>query len=123
MGRLTRLHCARTAAGLPGLALAIATVLWLLMAVGNRHPFWPIERQTLSEAVASRDFGEVARLLEEGHDPNALYAIRAGLVGESAVEMTPLEAAEAADLRELMPMLEYAGAVRPVSRPSTANGR
>ena len=37
-------------------------------------------------------------MLEEGHDPNARYAIRAGLVGDSAVEMTPLEAAEAADL-------------------------
>ena len=123
MGRLTRPQCARAAAGLPGLALAIATVLWLLMAVANRHPFWPIERLTLSEAVASRDFGEVARLLEEGHDPNALYAIRAGLVGESAVKMTPLEAAEAADLRELVPMLVYAGAVGPVPRPSMPSGR
>jgi hypothetical protein len=123
MGGLTRLDYARAGVALPGLALALATVTWLAMAVAGRHPFWPIEQQTLSEAVASRDFGEVARLLAEGQDPNARYAIRAGLVGEQAVEMTPLEAAAAADLRELVPMLVYAGAVAPTPEPPGASGR
>ena len=93
------------------------------MAVAGQHPFWRIEPQTLSEAVASRDFGEVGRLLAEGQDPNARYAIRAGLVGERGVEMTPIEAAEAADLRELVPMLVYAGAIAPAREPSAASGR
>ena len=123
MGRLSRLDCARAGAALPGLGLVIATVIWLLMAVAGRHPFWPIEPQTLSEAVAARDFGEVGRLLAEGQDPNARYAIRAGLLGDRAVEMTPIEAAEAANLRELVPMLVYAGAVAPVPEPSTGRGR
>jgi hypothetical protein len=118
-----RLDCARAGAALPGLALAGATVIWLLMAAAGRHPFWAVEPQTLSEAVASRDFGEVARLLAEGQDPNARYAIRAGVVGDAAVEMTPLEAAEAADLRELVPMLVYAGAVAPAPGPPGESGR
>ena len=123
MGRLSTLDCARASVALPGLALVVATVVWLVMAVADRHPFWRIEQQTLSEAVAARDFGEVGRLLAEGQDPNARYAIRAGLLGDAAVEMTPLEAAEAADLRELLPMLVYAGAIVPAPGPPVESGR
>lgn len=119
----SRLDFVRAGVALPGLTLIVATVIWLVMAVAGQHPFWRVEQQTLSEAVAARDFGEVGRLLAEGQDPNARYAIRAGLVGDRAVEMTPIEAAEAADLRELVPMLVYAGAVAPVTEPSAASGR
>jgi hypothetical protein len=122
MGRLTREACARAGVALPGAALALATVLWLLMAAVDRHPFWRVEPMTLSEAVAARDFGEVARLLASGRDPNARYAIRAGMIGRAARELTPMETAVAAGREEMMSILSYAGAHQPPA-PAANGGR
>jgi hypothetical protein len=100
-------------AGAPGFLVAAATIVWLLMAAVDAHPFWPSEPLTLSEAAALRDGGEVARLLASGVDPNARYPIREGFLYSNAVVLTPVEAAQAAERPEIVAILVQAGATAP----------
>jgi len=114
MGRLNATAVMGLAAGLPFAVVAAATATWLLLAPAGAHPFWPVEPLTLSEAAALRDAGEVARLLAEGHDPNARYTIRASLLGHAA-EMTPVEAAQLAERPEIVALLIHSGATPPIA--------
>jgi hypothetical protein len=56
---------------MPAALLALARVVFLVLAAFGVHPFWLNEPLNLAEAAALRDRGEVARLLAEGQDPNA----------------------------------------------------
>jgi hypothetical protein len=114
VGRLTRVSVGAACALTPALLLVVAMVGWLGAAIFGAHPFWPIERLTLSEAAALQDGGEVARLLAEGQDPNARYTVRAGLLEGGAGLFTPVEAAVAANRAEILAILVHAGAAPPV---------
>jgi hypothetical protein len=94
-GRQTqeRRHWAAIAVGAPGCLLAAASLVALTMAVFGEHPMWPHEEVNLAEAAGVREEAEVTRLIEQGHDPNARYPVRAGLLFERTVRLTPLEAA------------------------------
>jgi hypothetical protein len=94
----------------PAALLALARVLFLVLAVWDVHPFWMSEPLNLAEAAALRDRGEVARLLAEGEDPNATYRVRRGFVRDHAVEMTPMAAATAARRDEIVQLLLDGGA-------------
>jgi hypothetical protein len=78
---------------LPGLLLAVVSVVALAMAAFGRYPMWPHKELTLAEAAGSRDEAEVVRLIESGQDPNGRYPVREGLLFERAAALTPLEAA------------------------------
>ena len=78
----------------PGLLLSAVLALFLALAAATAHPMWRWEPLNLSEAAALRDAGEVARLLDEGRDPNRAYVVRAGLLSEQPLELTPMQAAE-----------------------------
>ncbi|MBM3776811.1 MAG: hypothetical protein FJW23_01055 [Acidimicrobiia bacterium] len=119
MGRLTRRDWVMGAAALPPALLVVTMLIWLALACTGAHPLWQVEPLTLPEAAARRDAGEVARLLEEGWDPNARYPVRSGFLTAEAVELTPIEAARAADRPEIELILEYAGAT-PVERQPDA---
>ena len=80
-------------AALPGSLLAAASVVALTMAVFGRYPMWPHREFTLAEAAGARDEAEVVRLIELGHDPNAPYPVRPGLLFERRAQLTPFEAA------------------------------
>ena len=54
---------------------------------------WPHDEINLAEAAGVSEEAEVVRLIEQGQDPNARYPVRAGLLFERAVTVTPLEAA------------------------------
>ena len=95
---------------IPPALLALARVVFLVLAVWDIHPFWLFEPLNLAEAAALRDRGEVARLLAEGENPNATYRIRRGFVRDYAVEMTPMAAALAARRDEIVQLLLDAGA-------------
>ena len=79
----------------PGCLLAIGLAVALGLAAFGRHPMWPHEQANLSEAAAIRDVAEIVRLIERGDNPNAARNIRAGLLREMAVRLTPVQAAVA----------------------------
>ena len=81
------------AVALPGCLLAVLSAIALALAAFGRHPMWPHEAVNLAEAAGVREEAEVARLIEHGHDPNARYPVRPGVLFERAVNLTPLEAA------------------------------
>jgi hypothetical protein len=79
----------------PGVVLAVATGIGLVMTVRDQPPMWPHRGVNLAEAAGVRDESEVVRLIEDGADPNATYPVRAGLIFSYAMNLTPLEAAVA----------------------------
>lgn len=94
------------AAGAPALLAVCMETMTLVQAAAGSHPGWPDLRLNLSEATAVRDTAEVVRLLDDGADPNARYAVRPGLVDNSEpVNVTPLEAAISIRRAELVSLL------------------
>jgi hypothetical protein len=99
------------AAAFPGLALAVLSALWLVMAGANAgHPFWRSVPVNVAEAAALRDAAEVARLVEAGADPNRTYSVRPGLVEGCEGQLTPVQAARLADRSEIVDLLMTLGA-------------
>lgn len=98
------------AAMIPPAMLAVARVVFLVLAVWDVHPFWLSEPLNLAEAAALRDRGEVARLLAQGDDPNATYRVRRGFVRDYPMQMTPMAAATTARRDEIVQILLDAGA-------------
>ena len=91
--------------------VAFAAMLWLVAGwIAGADPFWPIPAMTLSEAAAVRDHAEVVRLIEEGHDPNRKWSVRAGLLDGDAHAITPLEAAVRIRRLALVELLLRSGA-------------
>jgi hypothetical protein len=94
----------------PAALLAVARVVFLILSIWDLNPFWLRERLNLAEAAALRDRGEVARLIAEGHDPNATYLVRRGFIRDYAMRLTPIQAAEATNRDEVVQLLLDAGA-------------
>jgi len=94
----------------PGCLLAAASVVALTLAAFDRHPMWPHQASNLAEAAAVRDEAEVVRLIEQGEDPNARYAVQPGLLFDAPTRLTPLEAAVANDDSQMVRRLLAEGA-------------
>ena len=92
LGRVMRAIPAAIAA-VPAVVLAIAHLVWACgSALGAG--LWPPDEVTLPEAVVTRNYGEVSRLIGIGSDPNQIDAVRAQLIGTDAGRrMTAIEAA------------------------------
>lgn len=99
------------ALAVPGCLMAAGFAAALLMALVDRHPMWPHQQWNLSEAAAVRDTAEVARLIQFAEDPNIPRDIRAGLLSDHPVRLTPLEAAVAVDDGNMVLLLLRSGAV------------
>jgi len=84
-------------------------VAWLVAA----DLFWPLPEITLSEAVVTRDYAEVVRLIESGADPNRPSHIRADMLNSAEYTKTPLEAAVGTGVIELVQLLLRHGATMP----------
>ena len=93
----------------PGCLLAAASVVVLTLAAFDHHPMWPHQASNLAEAAAVRDEAELVRLIERGEPPNGRYAVRPGLLFDSPILLTPLEAAVAADDAEMIRRLLTSG--------------
>ena len=94
----------------PAALLALARIVFLVLAIWGLHPFWVWRPLNLAEAAALRDRGEVARLIAEGADANATYTVRPGIFRDYAMEMTPMGAAVSARRDEIVEILMDAGA-------------
>ena len=94
----------------PALLLACASVAWSVGGYAGGG-LWPAIPATLSEAVATRDKGEAARLIATGEDPNRPARVRAGLLSDDAARLvTPFEAAIAVRRADMAQMLVDYGA-------------
>jgi len=80
----------------PGAACALFSVLWLSAAALGVPQNVDGRTMTLTEATAVASHADVARLLRAGADPNAPSRLRAGLILNSDMILTPLEAATGA---------------------------
>lgn len=104
------LRVCRLLAVAPAIVLALASLAWTAGGLAGGG-LWPARDETLSEAAATRNKAEAARLIALGEDPNRPARVRAGLLpgGESGV-VTPFEAAVAVRRPDMAQMLLDYGA-------------
>jgi hypothetical protein len=97
------------AVALPGALLAAASLGMLMMAVADVHPMWKTASLNMSEAAALRDAATVFRLARAGESSSERRHVRAGLLFDRSVRLTPLEAAIAAGRSEIVGLLLEVG--------------
>src|SRR5688500_20198729 len=90
---------------LPGALLILGTAVMLLGLAFGIDPLWRVEPLTLAEAAALRDNGEVVRLIHAGENPNAPTTVRAELLRNDPLTLTPLEAAVGSDRPDMIEVL------------------
>lgn len=105
------LRVCRLLAVAPAIVLAIASLAWTAGGLAGGG-LWPPRTETLSEAAATRNKAEAARLIALGEDPNRPARVREGLLpgGKSRV-ITPIEAAVAVRRPDMAQMLLDYGVV------------
>jgi hypothetical protein len=102
------------ALGLPGVLLACGIVVLAGLSAAGLVPFARDQQLTLAEAAALRDRAEIVRLIRRGGDPRALARVRAGIIGNGELTLTPMEAAIMKRRTEVMSVLVDVGAgIRP----------
>lgn len=95
------------ALALPGLALVLASGLWLMAAGVGYDLLFPTPADlTLSEAAVLGDQRRIDRLVRAGHDPNQPAPVRAGLLDDRSHLLTPVDAARLAGHPEVVEFLE-----------------
>jgi len=94
-------------AALPGIVLTAWSALLMLGAVIGSHPLWRVEPLNLSEAAAMRDEATVVQLIASGDDPYARRQVRADLLFNDRVELTPIEAAIAGGRTEIVEIILF----------------
>jgi hypothetical protein len=94
-------------AALPGIVLTAWSALLMLGAAIGSHPLWRVEPLNLSEAAAMRDEATVVQLIASGEDPYARRQVRADLLFNDRVELTPLEAAIAGGRTEIVEIILF----------------
>ena len=100
------------AAGLPGVIVALASVVQLGLATVDRDPVWAVPPVTPAEAAALRDPATLARMSKDGVDLQAARSVRAGVLARTPLTLTPLEAAIAARRGEVIELLLWAAPPR-----------
>jgi hypothetical protein len=76
----------------PAIVLA-ALSLGTTGVLASRGGGWPETSLTLPEAIATANYAEVARLLEDGTDPNPAATIREDLLTGHLMRLTPMQTA------------------------------
>lgn len=100
----------RLLAAAPAILLALASLAWTAGGLAGGG-LWPARDETLSEAAATRNKAEAARLIAMGEDPNRPARVRKGLLpGDESRVVTPIEAAVAVRRPDMVQMLLDYGA-------------
>jgi hypothetical protein len=97
----------------PAVVLCVVTAIIMLMAAGGSHPLWRVESVNVSEAAAQRDRATVVRLIARGEDPYARHQIRADLLFNDAISLSPLEAGIAARRAEIVDVILFSARTPP----------
>jgi hypothetical protein len=93
-------------------AVVVALVgAWGVVANPAGGWVWPPDDVNVSEAVATRNYAELVRLLENGADPTRPYPVQASLLTSRPVVATPVEAAVMARNAGMLGLLIDKGAV------------
>lgn len=95
---------------LPAVVWVAFSSVWLLAAALGIPAGFDGRTMTLTEATAVASHADAERLLRGGADPNAPSRLRAGLVRNPAMTITPLEAATASIRNGPVQMLVGRGA-------------
>jgi hypothetical protein len=93
---------AALALAIPGMVVALGSAGLGLMTLAGVNPFWSEQPVNISEAAALRDSATVLRLIQRGEDLAAAHRVRAGVLFDRAVTLTPVEAAVAARRSEVV---------------------
>ena len=91
--RAGAVHRAALALGAPGLVLSCAIVTAAVASVVGLAPPAHDYQLTLAEAAALHDIAEIVRLVRQGHDPRQLAVVRAGIIRDRPMTLTPMTAA------------------------------
>jgi hypothetical protein len=86
---------------LPAALLGVMTSGMLVRALFGSHPIWHADPVNLSEAAALRDQATVVQMIRRGEDPYLRREVRADLLFNDRMELTPLEAAIASGRAEV----------------------
>jgi hypothetical protein len=108
MVRRLTLWVPMVATALPAVVLGVMTAGMLLMGLWGARPDGQVEPVNMSEAAALRDQATILVLMKNGEDPYARREIRADFLFNDRVELTPFEAAIAAERAEVMEILLWA---------------
>ena len=80
---------------LPGTVLACTLAVHVILAAGWA-PMWSEDRVNISEAEALQDGATVMHMMRRGESARERHLVRAGILSDEAVWLTPLEAGIAA---------------------------
>jgi hypothetical protein len=105
---------AALALGLPAVVLSGVIIAVAIASIGGLVPTARDYQLTLAEAAALHDVAEIVRLVRRGGDPRAPAAVRAGMIGEDAMMLTPMAAAILERRADVIALLADVGArIRP----------
>jgi hypothetical protein len=74
------------------MVLSCAIVAAAVASVAGLAPAAPDHQLTLAEAAALHDIAEVVRLVRQGHDPREPAVVRAGILRDRPLTLTPMAA-------------------------------
>lgn len=98
---------------LPAVLVTLGLAVFAGAEIFGAHPLTMGAPRSVSEAIAMRDDAGAARLLEEGADVGAIGLVRAGVLTDRALLLTPLEAAVLVDATAILDFLVASGATVP----------
>ena len=105
---------AALALGIPALVLSGAIIAMAIASMGGLVPTARDYQLTMAEAAALHDVAEIVRIVRRGGDPRAPAPVRAGLIGEGPMMLTPMAAAILERRVDVMALLADVGArIRP----------
>lgn len=108
------------ALAVPPLVVTFALAFIACAEMLGAHPLTMGAPRSVSEAIAMRDGAAAARFIEEGADAQAIGLVRAGVLDDRPLLLTPLEAAVLADATGMIDFLVARGADVPNELPCLA---
>lgn len=108
------------ALALPAALVTFGLAVFACAELLGAHPLTMGAPRSVPEAIAMRDDAAAARFIEEGADVRAIGLVRAGVLDERPLLLTPLEAAVLVDATAMLDFLVASGAAVPSELPCLA---